>query len=60
MQMGRQYIPYAASFDHIFSKSMKKNRVELASDFPHKNDAEVISSLQVIEHSSILSKAFFT
>lgn len=47
MQMGRQYIPYAASFDHIFSKKQKKNRVELASDFPVDNDAEVISSLQV-------------
>lgn len=47
MQMGRQYIPYAASFDHIFAKTMKKNRVELASDFPQENDAEVISSLQI-------------
>lgn len=47
MQMGRQYIPYAATFDHIFSKSMKKNRVELASDFPAQNEAEVISSLQI-------------
>lgn len=45
--MGRQYIPYAATFDHIFSKAMKKNRVELASDFPAENEAEVISSLQI-------------
>lgn len=45
--MGRQYIPYAATFDYIFSKNMKKNRVELASDFPVDNDAEVISALQV-------------
>lgn len=45
MQLGRQFIPTAAKFDHVFSKSMKKNRVELVSDFP--NDAEVISSLQV-------------
>lgn len=46
MQLGRQYIPTAAKFDHVFSKKMKKNRVELVSDFP--NDAEVITSLQVI------------
>lgn len=45
MQLGRQFIPTAAEFDHVFSKSMKKNRVELVSDFP--NDAEVISSLQI-------------
>lgn len=47
MQMGQQYIPYAATFDHLFSKAMKKNRVELASDFPAGNEAEVISSLQI-------------
>lgn len=46
MQLGRQYIPTAAKFDHVFSKKMKRNRVELVSDFP--NDAEVITSLQVI------------
>lgn len=45
MQMGRQFIPTAAEFEHVFSKSMAKNRVELVSDFP--NDAEVISSLQI-------------
>lgn len=45
MQLGRQFIPTAAKFDHVFSKNMKRNRVELVSDFP--NDAEVISSLQV-------------
>lgn len=45
MQLGRQFIPTAAEFDHVFSKSMRKNRVELVSDFP--NDAEVISSLQI-------------
>lgn len=45
MQLGRQFIPTAAKFDHVFSNTMKKNRVELVSDFP--NDAEVISSLQV-------------
>lgn len=47
MQMGHQYIPYGASFDHIFSRSMKRNRVEFASDFPEGNDAEVICSLQI-------------
>lgn len=46
MQLGRQFIPTAAKFDHVFSKTMRRNRVELVSDFP--NDAEVISSLQVI------------
>lgn len=45
MQLGRQFIPTAAEYDHVFSKSMRKNRVELVSDFP--NDAEVISSLQI-------------
>lgn len=45
MQLGRQFIPTAAEFDHVFSKNMRKNRVELVSDFP--NDAEVISSLQI-------------
>lgn len=40
-------MPYAVSFEHIFSKNMKKNRVELASDFPPENEAEVISSLQI-------------
>lgn len=45
MQLGRQFIPTAAKFDHVFSKNMKRNRVELVSDFP--NDAEVICSLQV-------------
>lgn len=45
MQLGRQFIPTAAKFDHVFSNTMTKNRVELVSDFP--NDAEVISSLQV-------------
>lgn len=47
MQLGRQMIPYAAKYNHIFSNQMKKNRVELVSDFPADNDAEVISSLQI-------------
>lgn len=47
MQLGRQFIPQAAKFDHVFSKSQKKNRVELVSDFPEKNDAEVLCALQI-------------
>lgn len=47
MQMGHQYIPQAAKFDHVFSKKQKKNRVELVTDFPEENDAEVILALQV-------------
>jgi len=47
MQMGRQHIPQAAKYDYIFSKRMKKNRVELVTDFPKDNDAEIILSLQV-------------
>lgn len=48
MQMGHQYIPQAAKFDHVFSKKQKKNRVELVTDFPEENDAEVVLALQVI------------
>lgn len=47
MQMGKQYIPQAAKFDHVFSKKQKKNRVELVTDFPSDNDAEVILALEV-------------
>ncbi|XP_018785597.1 PREDICTED: DDB1- and CUL4-associated factor 10 homolog [Bactrocera latifrons] len=47
MQMGKQYIPQAAKFDHVFSKKQKKNRVELVTDFPKENDAEVILALEV-------------
>ena len=45
--MGHQYIPQAAKFDHVFSKKQKKNRVELVTDFPEENDAEVVLALQV-------------
>lgn len=48
MQVRRQYLPVASKYDHLFSKSQKANRVELISDFPKGNDAEVISSLQVV------------
>ncbi|KAL7012267.1 hypothetical protein ACKWTF_014729 [Chironomus riparius] len=47
MQVRRQYLPIASKYDHLFSKNQKSNRVELISDFPKGNDAEVISSLQV-------------
>lgn len=47
MQVRQQYLPIAGRFDQLFSKHQKKNRVELVSDFPKGNDAEVISSLQV-------------
>lgn len=46
MQLGRQFIPHAAKFDHVFSMTQTRNRVELISDFPEMNDAEVIYSLQ--------------
>lgn len=52
MQLGRQFIPNAAKYEHVFSKNMKRNRVELVSDFP--NDAEVISSLQVCKKKNPL------
>lgn len=47
MQVRRQYLPVASKFDFLFSKNQKANRVELVSDFPRGNDAEVISSLQI-------------
>lgn len=47
MQVRQQYLPIAGKYDHLFSKHQKTNRVELVSDFPKGNDAEVISSLQV-------------
>lgn len=47
MQVRRQYLPIASKYDHLFGKNQKTNRVELISDFPKGNDAEVISSLQI-------------
>ncbi|XP_004534371.1 DDB1- and CUL4-associated factor 10 homolog [Ceratitis capitata] len=47
MQMGKQFIPQAAKFEHVFSKNQKKNRVEFVSDFPTDNDAEVILALEI-------------
>ncbi|KAH8383139.1 hypothetical protein KR009_007065 [Drosophila setifemur] len=50
MQLGEQYIPQAAKYDHVFSKRQKKNRVELVTDFPEQNDAEMIMALQIHPH----------
>lgn len=48
MQVRRQYLPIAARYDQLFSKlTQKTNRVELVSDFPKGNDAEIVTSLQV-------------
>lgn len=47
MQVSKQYLPIASKFTHLFSKHQKTNRIELISDFPRDNNAEVISSLQV-------------
>ncbi|CAG0888513.1 unnamed protein product, partial [Darwinula stevensoni] len=42
---GQSWIPMASAYSHLFNA--KRNRVEIISDFPHRDDAEVISSLQV-------------
>jgi len=54
MQLGRQFIPFAAKYDRVFSKTRKRNRVELVSDFPENNDAEVVSSLQVNKKDKVI------
>ena len=45
MQMSRSPIRQGYVYNHIFER--KKNRVELISDFPDENEAEMITSLQV-------------
>lgn len=45
MQLSQTPIHLGYSFNHVFTA--KRNRVELISDFPVGNQAEVISSLQV-------------
>ncbi|ALC47223.1 CG1523 [Drosophila busckii] len=50
MQLGDQFIPQAAKYDHVFSRRQKKNRVELVTDFPEQNDAEMIMALQIDPH----------
>ncbi|CAK1583823.1 unnamed protein product [Parnassius mnemosyne] len=47
MQMSQQLIPIAAMYDHLFDSERRENRVEFVSDFPERNDAEVVSALQV-------------
>jgi DDB1- and CUL4-associated factor 10 len=47
MQLRQQFIPNAAKFVHAFSRKQQRNRVELVSDFPVGNDAEVVCSLQI-------------
>lgn len=42
-----QRIPIAINYSHLFDKKRKHNRVEIISDFPEENEAEVVSSLQV-------------
>lgn len=45
MQLNDTPIHLRYKYNHLFTA--KRNRVELISDFPIGNDAEVISSLQV-------------
>lgn len=45
MQLSNTPLPQAAMFTHLFYA--QRNRVEFISDFPEKNEAEVIHSLQV-------------
>ncbi|XP_061518100.1 DDB1- and CUL4-associated factor 10 homolog [Anopheles gambiae] len=47
MQVGRQLIPMAARFRHLFYSKRKKNRIELVTDFPPNNNPEMISSLAI-------------
>ena len=68
---GQSWIPMASAYSHLFTA--ERNRVEIISDFPHRDDAEVISSLQVHpqgwcvltrntssdEHSEVKLQAFF-
>ena len=41
MQISQTHISLATSFSHLFSS--KRNRIELISDWPEENEAEVIS-----------------
>ena len=45
MQISQTPISVATSFSHLFSA--KRNRIELISDWPAGDDAEVVSALQV-------------
>ena len=45
MQQSNSPIPQAYNYNHLFSQG--KNRVELISDFPADNKADMIASLEV-------------
>ena len=53
MQMSQSPIRQGYLFNHVFSR--KRNRVEFISDFAEGNDAEVITSLQVIYFEFIIT-----
>jgi len=46
MQLSKTTIPNAAAHTHMFTRD--KNRVEFIVDFPRNDDAEIISSIQVM------------
>lgn len=48
MQISQTPISLATNFSHLFTS--KRNRIELISDWPSGNEAEVISSLHVHPH----------
>ncbi len=48
MQISQTPISLATNFSHLFTS--KRNRIELISDWPAGNEAEVISSLHVHPH----------
>lgn len=47
MQISETTIPVAAKHTHLFSRRRDRNRVEFITDFPPKDEAETISSLQI-------------
>lgn len=49
--MGDQYYPIISEFKHVFDRRRGRNRIELISDFPQGNDAEVICSLAIHPHN---------
>lgn len=51
MQLGDQYFPIVSEFKHVFDSRRRRNRIELISDFPQNNEAEVISSLAIHPHN---------
>lgn len=51
MQLGDQYFPIVSEFRHVFDTRRRRNRIELVSDFPENNEAEVICSLAIHPHN---------